>query len=184
MSDTPQEELSRDLVFDILSSPRRRYMLYYLRQADQPVHIQELSAEVASWENEIPVEELTDQQQKRVYVSLYQTHIPKLEDAGIVRYDQEAGTVELTGRADEMEAYIGGREEREIPWQLAYLALAVAGVLLFAAVVFEVGAFAALSAAAAGIVISAAFAVLALVHFLVTRWPGRTGALERLEEDR
>lgn len=184
MSDTTQEELSRDLVFDILSSPRRRYMLYYLRQESEPVHIQKLSAEVASWENEIPVDDLTNQQQKRVYVSLYQTHIPKLEDAGIVTYDQETGTVELTERVDEMEAYIGGRERREFPWQLAYLGLAVAGVLLFAAVLFQVGVFAAVSPVAAGVAISAAFAVLAIVNFLSTRWPGRNGALEQLEEER
>ena len=55
-----QEELSQDLVSDILSSPRRRCVLYCLRETGGPVPLNELSGEVAAWENNRPVEDLTD----------------------------------------------------------------------------------------------------------------------------
>ena len=91
MSSSNTEQLSRDEVYDILSNARRRFVIYFLRDRREPVELSELSDRVAAWENDVPVEELTDQQVKRVYVSLYQTHIPKLEDTGIVEYDSDSG---------------------------------------------------------------------------------------------
>jgi len=78
------EELSQDLVFDILSNTRRRMVLYYLREYGAPASVQEIAERIAALENEIPPEELSRQQRKRVYVSLYQTHLPKLNEAGII----------------------------------------------------------------------------------------------------
>lgn len=182
MSETNQEELSRDLVFDILSSPRRRYLLYYLNQQDEPVSIQELSARIAAWENDIPVDDLTSQQQKRVYVSLYQTHIPKLEDAGVAEYDQEEGTVRLTGQVGQIDQYLGGDARRDVPWQFVYLGLAAVSVLLFLGVAFSVAPLAGVSEVTVGIVVSIAFGLAALSHLLYTRWPGGGRSLEQLED--
>ncbi len=183
MSETNREELSRDLVFDILSSPRRRYMLYYLHRAGDPVSIQELSARIAAWENDVPVDELTSQQQKRVYVSLYQTHIPKLEEAGIAEYDQEEGTVRLTSRVEQMDEYLADSDERAIPWELIYLGLALVSTALFLGVAFEVGALATVSLIAVGIAVSVAFGLVALAHAVSAHRSSRGRSLARLEED-
>ena len=59
----------------------------------------ELAERVAAEENGVPREELSSAQRKRVYVSLYQTHVPKMEDAGLVDYDQETSMVSLKARA-------------------------------------------------------------------------------------
>ena len=183
MSETNREELSRDLVFDILSSPRRRYMLYYLHRAGEPVSIQELSAQIAAWENDVPVDELTSQQQKRVYVSLYQTHIPKLEEAGIAEYDQEEGTVRLTNRVEQMDEYLADTGRRAIPWELIYLGLAVISAALFLGVAFGVGPLTTLSLVTVGIAVSVAFGLVALAHAVSAQWPSHGRSLSRLEED-
>lgn len=183
MSETNREELSRNLVFDILSSPRRRYLLYYLHQEGEPVSIQELSAQIAAWENDVPVEDLTSQQQKRVYVSLYQTHIPKLEEAGIAEYDQEEGTVRLTSRVEQMDEYLADTSRREVPWELIYLGLALVSATLFLGVAFGVGPLTAVSLVAVGIAVSVAFGLVALAHVVYTQWPSRGRSLARLEED-
>jgi len=124
------EQLSRDQVFDILSSPRRRYVLYYLREYGGPVELTDLAEKLAAWENDTTVEELPPQARKRVYVSLYQTHVPKLQEAGLIEYDSDSGELWLAEANSVVDPYIGDGET-ERPWYLYYLALALSsGVLL------------------------------------------------------
>lgn len=163
-----QEELTQDVVFDILSSSRRRYVLFYLRRADEPVKLNDLAEQVASWENDLPVEELSDQQRKRVYVSLYQTHVPKLDSIGLVEYDQETGLVALTDRAVEIDSYLSV-PSRPIPWQQFYLGLAAVSAAMLALVAFDVGPFATIPEVVVGVGITVGFAVSAIAHYLYRR---------------
>lgn len=127
--------LSQDTVFDILSNSRRRYVLYYLRQQPRTVQLTTLAEQVAAWENETDVESLSEQERKRVYVSLYQTHIPKLADTGLVRYDKEAGTVVLADEADEMGDYLS-QPDNSIFWPSIYLIEAAIGGVALALTIF------------------------------------------------
>ena len=124
-----ESQLSQDTVFDILSNSRRRYVLYYLRQESGPIQLTDLAEHVAAWENETDIESMGEQERKRVYVSLYQTHIPKLADTGLVEYDKEAGTVALTEKRSTMDKYLSEPEDN-IPWQLIYLGEAIVGTLV------------------------------------------------------
>jgi len=128
MSESDTELSSLDTVFDILSNPRRRFVLHYLEQREEPVGLNELAAEIAARENDVPVDELTSQQRKRAYVSLYQTHVPKLEEVGVVTYDSESGEVALTDRADEIGEHLE-RSDSDVSWQRWYLLVAVAGIV-------------------------------------------------------
>lgn len=180
MSRANEEELSRDLVFDILSNPRRRYVLFYLREHEDEIGLQELASEVAAWENEVEVEELTRAQRKRVYVSLYQTHIPKLESAGIVEHDSEAGTVRLTNRAREVESYIEPDSGETTTWSLYYVALATISIPVFLAVAFDVGLFAVVPDVIAGTVIILAFVALAATQYVYTVYGAPDGTFENI----
>lgn len=131
MSSNNTTTLSRDEVYDILSNGRRRFVIYLLRQEGGQIALNELSDRVAAWENDVPVEELSDQQVKRVYVSLYQTHIPKLEESGIVEYDKDSGVIALTSNVASLDAYLPDEERRDIPWQTIYLGLAVVGLAVY-----------------------------------------------------
>jgi len=130
MSESDYQSLSQDQVFDLLSNSRRRFVLHYLKQADGPVRLSELAAEIAAIENEVSVDELTSQQRKRTYVSLYQTHIPKLQDAGAVTYDAETGMVELAAGAGEIGEYFQ-QQRSDRQWQYYYLLLAGVGLILY-----------------------------------------------------
>jgi hypothetical protein len=118
--------LTRGESYDLLSNPRRRYVLYHLDREGNPVSIGALADHVAAWENDTTVGEVGSQERKRVYVSLYQTHVPKLDEAGLVRYEQDEGTVELTDRITELTSHIGSPESQR-PWPLYYLAIALVG---------------------------------------------------------
>lgn len=158
--------LSQDEVFDLLSNRRRRYVLNYLLREDRPVSIQELSRELAMWEFDVDADELTDQQEKRIYVALYQTHIPKLEDVGVIDYDADASLVELTEEARQLQPYVEEGEYRERPWPWYYLAIAVAGLVLYAGTVLGVPVVTELSTFQIGVGVLTAFTALALYHYL------------------
>ncbi|WP_123533276.1 DUF7344 domain-containing protein [Halosimplex salinum] len=160
------ETLTQDVVFDILSSARRRYVLYLLRTEDAPVELTELAEDVAAWENDTTVEELTKQQRKRVYVSLYQTHVPKLEDAGLVEYDQDTGEVELTSAANDVDQYLNP-SEREVPWQYLYLPLAILGISLVALSNLNVWIFADMTEVTLGVIIFSGFLLTVGAHIVV-----------------
>lgn len=161
--------LSSDSVFELLSSKRRRMVLFYLRQQEGPSTVNELAQQIAAMENDVEVDELTSQQQKRVYVSLYQTHLPKLESMGIIDYDQDEGRVELTNRATEIDTYLSPPPESTYPWQLHYLVLAGASVGLLALTVLGAPGFAEISPVWIGLAITVAFAVSAIAQFVVLR---------------
>jgi DNA-binding transcriptional ArsR family regulator len=164
-------EFSADLVFDLLSSQRRRMVLYYLELADGPVTVKEISEEIASLENDVPVSELSRQQQKRVYVSLYQSHLPKLSEAGVIEYDRDTGMMALANGASRIDAYLvdDARERRPVRWLGAYLLLAVSSALLIGLVAMDISVFSAVSELLAGGLIVLAFAVLGTAQYLHTR---------------
>lgn len=156
-------ELTRDRVFDILSSPRRRYVLHYLRTEENQIQLTDLAEHVAAWENETTVEKLSSQDRKRVYVSLYQTHIPKLSEAGLINYDAESGIVTLASDVSEIDQFMGDQEE-EPPWYLYYMGLAVFNVLLVIGASIGVPGLAALGQSVVAIIVVASFLMLTAVH--------------------
>lgn len=91
---------SLDDVFELLASERRRHALRCLHEFDDPLALADLADEVAARENDAPITELSGETVKRVYTSLYHTHVPKLAAANLVRYDQELDAVALADDAD------------------------------------------------------------------------------------
>lgn len=98
--------LTFDAVFDTLAHRRRRYLLYALHSQTN-LTLRELSEKLADWEensHDGPVETDTGQ----VYVSLYHTHIPKLEGHDIVEFDHNTGVVSPSSNADRVFAALAG----------------------------------------------------------------------------
>jgi hypothetical protein len=148
----------------MLSNQRRRYVLYYLNQHPGTVSLRDLAERIAAWENDVAVDELDYKQRKRVYTSLHQTHLPKLDEVGIVDYDRGEGTIALADRAAELDIYLELVGEHDVPWCDFYLGLSVVASLVILAAWLDVYPFAALPdlALAGGVVVS--FAVFAGIH--------------------
>ena len=92
--------VSLDAVFDLLAAFRRR-TAYRTLVSHGDLSLPDLADEVAVAERDRPLPEIDPDAVLQVYLSLYHTHVPKLADAGLVEYDQEADFVALTddGRA-------------------------------------------------------------------------------------
>lgn len=77
-----------DVVFDILGTSRRRAVIRYLETNPGPISIGELADYIAAQEYDKTPEEVTQNERKRVYVSLYQSHLPKMTAADVIAYEQ------------------------------------------------------------------------------------------------
>ncbi|RBI60792.1 hypothetical protein DMJ13_17805 [halophilic archaeon] len=122
--------ISQEQIFELLQSPRRRYTLYYLLHEGNAVDLSDLATHVAAWEHDTTPDRLTTKQRKRVYISLYQTHIPKLEEVGLLDYDRETGTIHPLHRARHLERYLGDVSRPTIAWNQYYLTFSVLSLLL------------------------------------------------------
>lgn len=111
----------RGTMFDLLSNPRRRQAIHYCKREDAPVTLSDLAEQVAAWEQDKDVDQLTSAERKRVYTSLQQTHLPTLDDAGMIEF--ENGEVRLTDRADKLDVYLDVVPSDSIPWGIYYLGL-------------------------------------------------------------
>ena len=111
----------RGEIFDLLSNHRRRYAIHYCKSEEDSVALGDLAEQVAAWEESKAIEEITSAERKRVYTSLQQTHLPTLDRAGMVNF--ENGEVELTDRADELDVYLDVVPGDSIPWGMYYLGL-------------------------------------------------------------
>jgi len=174
-----ESELTQDEIFEILNSARRRYVLYYLRRVDGgPVELTELARHIAAWENETTVEGLTQQQEKRVYVSLYQSHIPKLDTAGVVSYDRDEGLVSIEDEASVIDGYLSS-DTGSVPWQYLYLGAAAVSIVALTLTALDIAVFAAVSVVVVAFVMMAAFVVIAVAHY-IERQRERERVLEEL----
>lgn len=108
-SESPTEEtadLSLDDVFHILQTSRRREAIRYMLQAGDRVKMRDLAEHVAAKEHEKTVEQLLSDERQRVYIPLYQSHLPKLDEADIIDYDKPRGVVRPGERLEQFRQYL------------------------------------------------------------------------------
>ena len=126
-------DVTTDEVFELLSNQRRRFALHYLKHRDETAELGELSEHVASWENGTELHEVDSAERKRVYTSLQSHHLPKMDEQGVVDYDDRAGVVELEDSAADLDVYLEVVADKDIPWSQYYLGLGAVNAALVAA---------------------------------------------------
>ncbi len=184
VSETERDDgLSKDVIFELLKNRRRREVLAYLLEADDTVTLGELAEQIAAWENDTDINALSSDQRKRVYVALYQTHLPKMDDAGIVEYDQDRGLIALADNADLLMMYLDTDTHKQDRWDRWYAGLSVVGAMSVSAAVLGVPPMTAVPTASIAGGVVAAFLVLSLVHVITNRKRERSvdGKLSRID---
>jgi len=158
-------QLEQNDLFDILSSARRRYVLYLLDENGE-MKLMDLAEHVAAWENEIDREAVTNDQRKRVYVSLYQTHVPRLEEFGLVEYEAENGSVSPAESANTIRPYLT-TEGFSAVWQYLYPPLIVVSLLVAGLSASNVSLFASVGIGELAVVLGSALAVTVSIHLVI-----------------
>ena len=126
---------SKDDLLDLTGNERRRRVLRQLLN-QQRITLTELSARIAARENDTPASDLTSRQRKQVYSSLYQTHVPRLSQNGLVEYDADERVVTLTGDPERLRALLDSDEPHpsgfSYQWSRYFLWTAVVGSAVIA----------------------------------------------------
>jgi len=130
-------EMEPSDIHDILRNDRRRLTIKTLQERqDREMELRELSEAIAALETgEDPPP--SDKRQS-VYVSLHQTHLPKLEEFGVVSYDSDDKTVRLEDRVREVEVYMEVVPRYGLSWGEFYFGLGLLGSLTTIAVLYGV----------------------------------------------
>ena len=166
---TVEDGPSRDEVFTALSNRRRRHVIRYLKSHDSEARVRDIAEQLAAWENDADIAEVTYKQRKRVYTALHQSHLPKLADSGFIDYESNRGLVSLTEESRHLEVYLEIVSENEILWSEYYFGVAVVCGLLAVAAWIGTVPFAGLSGYAYAAAFSVVFGVSGLVHRTVTK---------------
>jgi hypothetical protein len=123
-----EPSLEESQIHDVLRNDRRRLTIKCLQDAaDDTLALGDLAEQVAALETgESPPPR--DKRQS-VYVSLQQTHLPKLEGLGVVEYDSDQKSVGLRDRIREIEVYMEVVPQYGLSWGEYYFSLGLLGLL-------------------------------------------------------
>jgi hypothetical protein len=131
----PTTEVSEDELFDVLANRRRRFAVHLLKREEKAeTRIGDMAEQIAAWENGVDTTEITGSERKRVYTALQQSHLPKMDDAGVVEFNKDRGIVKPTPALQNVELYMDVVEGKEIPWSTYYLGLSGVAAALTGAV--------------------------------------------------
>ncbi len=124
--------LDEGTIHDVLSNDRRRLTIESLREKGGTATVSDLAVSIAAVEsgtNPPPTKK-----RQSVYVSLHQTHLPKLDSLDIVSYDSDDREVELLDRVEEVEIYMEVVPQYGLSWGEFYFGWGLLGLLSVAGV--------------------------------------------------
>ena len=84
-----------DAIFKALSNERRHRLISILLEREVSMSVADLARELAVREGSGGRPGRLEERAKRIYVSLYHWHVPKLADLDVVVYDDDRMTVRM-----------------------------------------------------------------------------------------
>ena len=78
--------------FEAIAHPRRRYLVYTLLE-DTVWSLDDLATKLAAWETDTPEVDIATLTRQEMYTSLYHTHVPKLVDLDVIKFDADTETI-------------------------------------------------------------------------------------------
>lgn len=97
-------DVDTDALFDVLSNPRRRFVLACLDESSNPLALRDIAYQLAAWENDT---EVPSDAVESIYVSLFHVHIPKMAEVGLIEYSEERDAVTLIEDCDDIISLTG-----------------------------------------------------------------------------
>lgn len=164
-----ESELSRDESFDLLSNHRRRYALHYLQQNGDGATLGELADHVAAWENDVDADVVTHDQRKRVYTSLQQVHLPRMDEMNVVEFDDRQGHVTIGPAAEDLDIYLEIVQDDDVPWSTFYFGLVLVNGGLLTGAIFGIPLLASIPGIGWAVFAVTTFLVTSLAHLYLTR---------------
>ena len=158
-----------EVAFDILSNRRRRMVVRILEEASptESIDVDYLSRQITAWEEGTSIDGIDYADRKSVYTSLQQLHLPAMDEAGVVDFDERAGTITATEETEGYTVYLEVVNEEDVPWHGYYLGLAAISGALLLPIALDVAPFDQISALTvyAFLTVSLLASAIAHTHF-------------------
>lgn len=106
MEEYSPDDLSKGEAFDAVDAERRRVVISILLEAEATYTLEEMGGEVAR-RTDVPEtgDDDTDPRE-RVMTSLLHHHLPRLDEEGIVRFDEDARTIAPGANIDDVDPLV------------------------------------------------------------------------------
>jgi len=121
--DVEEIDLSQRTVYNIISNERRRRLIrfcgmFYSDEKEVYLQVKTLSGMIPVAVYALRRHELTDELEERCYTSLVQTHLPMLDDAGVIEYYERPKKIRLTETGKQLADLITEVNSRcnDDPW--------------------------------------------------------------------
>lgn len=101
------QELTESDIFVLLSDRWRRLVLRLLQESTTSLTAMELAERIGEREYENP----SERQRRTVYLALYHNHLPRLENADVIVYDETEGTVAPALNFDRLVGHLIGAND-------------------------------------------------------------------------
>ncbi|WP_276256489.1 DUF7344 domain-containing protein [Halomontanus rarus] len=160
--------LHEDQIHQLLSNSRRSEALRQLNETGGTIPLRDLSDRLASQESGTspPPQKVRES----VYNSLHQTHLPKLEELGVVEYDREQRVVRLRKHAREVDLYMEVVTKHGVTWSEIYRGLAVLSLLTVLGSLLDYPGVGSVDTVLWTSLFLALFAILSLYQLWTTRY--------------
>lgn len=152
-------------VHEVLGNERRQLVLVELRKRFGRASLSDLADAVAAAE----ASDGDGSRRKSVYNALRQTHLPRLEEAGAVRYDRDAGRVTLRPGVRQVDRYMDVETGYGVTWAELYRSLSLVGFMTLLATQLDLSFL----PRRAALPVAVAFLVLLVVATAAQLWSQR-----------
>lgn len=105
----PSDPTSR--LFRIAADERRRLALGCLAEHGR-LSLPDLADELAEEEHGTAIADVPAEDVTRTYFDLYHRHVPRLSDAGLVRYEQDRDLISITDRGQQFAGWLDDAVDR------------------------------------------------------------------------
>jgi hypothetical protein len=165
---SPDRQIDPEEIHNVLRNHRRRRTLQCLKERLEPMALRELSEQIAEWEaSESPAPRDVRQS---VYNSLHQTHLPKLDETGIVDYDKSRKMVQLGEHARMVDMYTDVFTGFGITWTTYYRSLGVIGLFMVVLAATDISIFSGLEPLVFATIFLVLFATSTAYQMWLRRW--------------
>ncbi|SIQ73602.1 hypothetical protein SAMN05421858_0235 [Haladaptatus litoreus] len=113
---TVADERSLNRIFRLLANEQRRYVLYYLHEADTATELEDIALQITAWRGEKSTADVTETELEQTMARLRNVDLPKLADSGVVEYDSrtEMARFREPGRLFGLFLLLAARVERPL----------------------------------------------------------------------
>lgn len=107
--------ISQENLFTALSSERRRNTIEALTEIGEPTSLSKIVDYVAESELDKPIAEINSDERNRIYVSLYQCHVPHLADTNLLNYNEDTKQISASPQTEFARTFIQVANPLETP---------------------------------------------------------------------